>query len=370
MPDERSSGASRNVERVAQSLFSDSSERQRFLEALQSKEASITAVAALRGGLFEGSSAQGPTWLPEWISVAKEEERPGKSDRHDQGELYCLDLSSTFACAAYSQVQGPVGVAVDLCAAPGGKSIVASRYLSPRFLVANEVIRKRTAQLISNYKRCQIDPSIVTSRDPGNLAKLMPEAAQLVVADVPCSGQSLVLKGLAAPGAFHPATISMNARRQRRIMACAAQLLSQGGYLLYSTCTFSREENEENIEWFLGRHPEFSAVAVPLLDPFRSAHSAQPLYRLFPQSGFGAGAFCALLRRHGEASADGMARTIEDLTDTIKPIWRSPTVFKLLPAPVRSDDRQDGRRPERRQRKGGWDRARGRAQRFRADDHE
>lgn len=369
MGDERSSGPSRNVERVAQSLFGDGSERQRFLDALASGGSAVTAVAALRGETFQGSSGSKPAWLPDWITVADEHERPGKSERHEQGELYCLDLSSTFACAAYSQVQGPVGVAIDLCAAPGGKSIVASRYLSPGFVIANEVIRKRTAQLISNYKRCQIDPAIVTSRDPAMLAKLVPEAAQLVVADVPCSGQSLVLKGLAAPGAFHPATVSMNARRQRRIVACAAQMLARGGYLLYSTCTFSREENEENIEWFLGRHPEFSAVAVPLLEPFRSQHSSEPTYRLFPQSGLGAGAFCALLRRQ-EGSTVARSRTVEDLTDTIKPIWRSPTVFKLLPAPVRSDDSQDRRRPDRRERKGGRQRARGRAQGFRADEYE
>lgn len=155
-----------------------------------------------------------PEWLPEWIDVAAEGERPGKLPAHEEGAIYCMDLSSTFACAALSAIVDPVSIVVDVCASPGGKGIVARRYLGPNLLVGNEVIGKRTAQLISNYKRCHIDPSIVTSLDPERLGEEVPASADLVVVDAPCSGQSLVLKGMAAPGAFHPATIGMNERRR------------------------------------------------------------------------------------------------------------------------------------------------------------
>ena len=374
MREESSIEVSRNVERVARALFGDSAEREQFLRALSAESAGITAVAALRGGAFHGAIDSKPPWLPEWISVAGENDRPGKSERHEQGDLYCLDLSSTFACAAYSTIEGPIDLLVDLCAAPGGKSVLASRYLSPRLIVANEVIRKRTAQLISNYKRCSIDPAIVTSRDPSALAKILPHAARLLIADVPCSGQSLVVKGQAAPGAFHPATISMNARRQRRILACAAPILQPGGFILYSTCTFSREENEENIEWFLRQRPEFTAVPVPLLESFRSQHSSHPAYRLFPHSGFGAGSFCALLKREGEPGQSS-APSIEEATDAIKPIWRSATVFKLLPAPIKSEgsgERRGAKRGERQrgERRSGRRHAGGRTKLFGADQDE
>lgn len=336
---EGSSEISRNIEKVARSLFSDEHERQRFLDALKHGEGAITAVVTLRGPTFAGSASERPGWLPPWITVAHSEERPGGSDRHEEGDIYCLDLSSTFACAALSEVAQKVDVMVDLCAAPGGKSIVASKHFPSSFIIANEVIKKRTAPLISNYKRCEIDPSIVTSRDPATLAKLLPSAAQLVIVDAPCSGQSLVVKNCAAPGAFHPATISMNARRQRRILACAAEMLKPGGYILYTTCTFSKEENEENIEWFLSRYPTFSAQPVKVLNSFRSQYSESPCYRLFPQAGLGAGAFCALLRAESVPDVQSSAEMTE-LTNIVRPVWRSPTVFKACPAPSVSGERQ------------------------------
>ena len=343
---EKSSGISRNVEKLARSLFPEGEQKERFLKALAKGEGSITAVATIHGATYPGAAPHKPKWLPSWIAVAGADERPGKDARHDSGDTYCLDLSSTFACAAFSVIPEGVDVLLDLCAAPGGKSIVGSRYLKPKFVIANEVIRKRAAQLIANYKRCRIDPSIVASRDPAALGRLVPHCARVVVVDAPCSGQSLVLKELAAPGAFHPATISMNSRRQRRILACAAGLIQPGGYLLYSTCTFSREENEDNIEWFLKQHPNFAPIEVPLLAEFRSSLFPGPCYRLFPQSGFGAGSFCALLRC-AEAPGHAPIPSLEELTDAIKPIWRSPHVFKLCPVPVQGREGEHGGQPRR-----------------------
>lgn len=323
---------SRNILKVASALFSDQGEREVFLAALHEGQSSITAVAWLRSepvsGLYE--TVEKPVWLPAWIDVAKDGERPGRSEYHERGDFYCLDLSSLFACAPLTLLPEHVPVVVDVCAAPGGKGIIARRYGQSALLIGNEVIRKRTAQLISNYKRCGIDPAIVTSVDPKLLGALLAEKAQLVVVDAPCSGQSLVLKDLAAPGAFHPATISMNERRQRRILAHSRAITLPGGYLLYSTCTFSPEENEDNIEWFVKTFPEFSTVEVPGLQSFQSTLTELNCYRLFPQHGFGAGAFCCLLRREGEWCAD-LAVSAGSVTEIIRPIWRSVSVFQDSP---------------------------------------
>lgn len=293
---------SKNVERVARRLFSSEEERGLFVQALSRGGAAQTAVAWLRS---EGSKkpfvcVEQPSWLPAWIDVAAEGERPGRSELHERGDIYCLDLSSTFACAAFSEISISAPLVIDVCAAPGGKGILAHRYLSPRFTVANEVIRKRTAPLISNYKRCLIDPAIVVSYDPQKLAEICGPVADVVIVDAPCSGQSLVMKDKAAPGAFHPATISMNERRQRRILAHSRTLVTEGGYLLYSTCTFSRDENEDIVEWFLERFPDFEAVPVASLASFASHLSNVPCYRLWPHQGLGAGSFAALFRRKPE----------------------------------------------------------------------
>lgn len=319
---------SKNIEKVARSLFADVEMQQTFLKAIAQGESGVTGVIWLRGAPEAGAFCTGerPEWLPEWIDVAAAGERPGKLKAHEQGDIYCMDLSSTFACAALSAIETPTAIVVDVCASPGGKGIVARRYLDSALLVGNEVIGKRTAQLISNYKRCHIDPSFVTSLDPQQLGTEIPDSADLVIVDAPCSGQSLVLKGMAAPGGFHPATIGMNERRQRRILAHSSKVVAPGGYLLYATCTFSREENEDNVEWFLKNFPDFSPVTVALLEPYRSHISEAATYRLLPHHGKGAGAFCALLRRApGEGHFEKPSP--DSVTTRLRSSWRSPTLF-------------------------------------------
>ncbi len=318
---------SRTVEKVARGLFEEEDKRQEFLDAIARAASGVTAMVWLRSEPVAGLVMEGerPDWLPPWISVAAEGERPGKLEAHDAGQIYCMDLSSTFACAALSAIEETCEVIVDVCASPGGKGIVARRYTDPKLLVGNEVIGKRTAQLISNYKRCAIDPSVVTSLDPEVLGRELPQSADVVIVDAPCSGQSLVLKGMAAPGAFHPATIGMNERRQRRILAHSQNVVAPGGYLLYATCTFSREENERNVEWFLKTFPHFTGVAVPRLDPYLSHLSNAPCYRLWPQTGKGAGAFCALFRREGTLSS--RYSSADQVISRVRTAWRSPTLY-------------------------------------------
>ncbi len=319
---------SKNIEKVARSLFEDEATQRQFLQAIERGESGVTGVVWLHGEPDPDAFVRGhrPEWLPQWIDVAAESERPGKLKAHDEGAIYCMDLSSTFACSALSAIKEPVEIIVDVCASPGGKGIVARRYFDPGLLVGNEVIGKRTAQLISNYKRCAIDPSIVTSLDPQQLGTEIPFSADLVIVDAPCSGQSLVVKGMAAPGAFHPATIGMNERRQRRILAHSSKVVAPGGYLLYATCTFSREENEDNVEWFLKNFPDFSPVTVPVLEIYRSHLSDAPMYRLSPHLGRGAGAFCALLHRPPQDTRHEK-ECVQSVTARLRASWRSPTLF-------------------------------------------
>jgi len=347
----------KNVEKVALALSADPVWREEFLASLEDGDRGLTAVAWIGegnpGGLYELNTRR-PNWLPAWIDVAAKHARVGSLPEHDAGAFYLLDLSSTFALAPLGELDCKGGLLIDVCAAPGGKGIVARRYCQPQVLIGNEVIRKRTAQLISNYKRCAIDPALVTSVDPKLLARLLESQAQLVVVDAPCSGQSLVLKGLAAPGAFHPATIAMNERRQRRILAESSKTVKPGGYLLYATCTFSPEENERNVEWFVKMFADFSAVEVNCLETFRSPLSDQPTYRLYPQNCFGAGAFCCLLRRSGELQSETTIPA-QELPSIIRPVWRSksfalPEVFApALPKKSRPEERTQakGRREKR-----------------------
>jgi 16S rRNA C967 or C1407 C5-methylase (RsmB/RsmF family) len=206
---------------------------------------------------------------------------------------------------------------IDLCASPGGKSVFAWRLLRPDFLLANEVIKKRTAALISNLERCGIRPAAVITMDSSRLATACPQSAGLVVVDAPCSGQSLIARGKKSPGCFHPATINMNANRQRRILANAVQLVAPGGYLAYITCTYSVKENENNVRWLLGKHPRFQPLEVTELHAFQSHLADIPCYRLWPQGGIGAGGFAAILRN----VEDGPGHPCE--LSSLRIVWRS-----------------------------------------------
>jgi 16S rRNA C967 or C1407 C5-methylase (RsmB/RsmF family) len=284
--------------KLSRQLFTDSAEQEKFVDALiqpksfnpcilwcQSKPQDIP---------FEIETAL--EWQPEFVDRLSLSAKPGQHPLHDQGFFYCLDFSSVFAASVLLSVSDAIEFIFDMCAAPGGKSIFAWRQFSPQLLLSNEVIGKRTAALISNFKRCNISPACVLSLDSKVLADLIPRSMQLVLVDAPCSGQSLIAKGGKAPGCFHPVNVNKNANRQKRILANSAQLVSPGGYVTYMTCTYSPEENEQVIDWFLERFPNFRSVAIPDLSNFQSHLSEIPCYRIFPQSKLGSGAFTALLQ--------------------------------------------------------------------------
>jgi 16S rRNA C967 or C1407 C5-methylase (RsmB/RsmF family) len=163
----------------------------------------------------------------------------------------------------------------------------------------------------------------VTSRDSSRLAESYPLFADLVIVDAPCSGQSLVARGKPSPGCFHPATINLNANRQRRILAHAAALVAPGGHLAYITCTYAVKENEGNVSWFMRRFPDFVPCQVPRLEPFQSHCSSLPCYRLWPQSGMGAGGFAALLRN----SADGEPADVDPAA--MAAVWTTTSPRRL-----------------------------------------
>jgi 16S rRNA C967 or C1407 C5-methylase (RsmB/RsmF family) len=237
------------------------------------------------------------SWQPNCTDRLPPMVQPGKHPLHSAGTIYCLDTSSVFAASVLQAIPHPVELVVDLCAAPGGKSLLANQILQPKQILCNESIRKRVKILISNLKRCHTKNAVTFNLDPSIFAKNIPNTAQVVIVDAPCSGQSLLAKGKKAEGCFHPVTLKKNAQRQKRILANAAQLVTGGGYLAYMTCTYAPEENEQVLQWFLKKFSEFSAVPVAPLLAYQSPLTATPCYRIWPQNQIGAGAFTTLLTK-------------------------------------------------------------------------
>lgn len=309
---------SNNLLRLSRQLFADDeTERSAFVDSLSHPRPYQPAVMWLqpRPESLPFATAPGPDWLPEWVDLCAPGERPGQHTLHEAGAYYVLDVSSVFGASVLTAIPPSPGVVMDVCAAPGGKSVFAWRCLEPGFLVANEAIGKRAAPLIVNFQRCGIQPAMVSTADPAILARVCPASADVVIVDAPCSGQSLIAKGHENPGCFHPATINLNANRQRRILAHAAGLVAPGGWLAYITCTYAEKENEGNLHWLLRQFPSFSAVPVNALELNRSPLSKHPCYRLWPQGGIGAGAFAVLLRKDDAGTRGGL--------EGLRGVWHS-----------------------------------------------
>jgi len=165
-------------------------------------------------------------------------------------------------------------------------------------------MQARLKILISTIKRCDVTPVKILSLAPQKLVARLENAADVILVDAPCTGQSLIAKKQSAPGAFHSHQINANAMRQRGIISSAAQMLRDGGYILYTTCTYAKEENEQIIEWFLKKHEGFETVRVDVLEKYQSEYSSKHLYRYWPSAETGAGGFSCLLKKSGETPTD------------------------------------------------------------------
>lgn len=308
------------LKKLSRELFSQPCDAEEFV-AQFSKELKLGQALVWTGARQSGPWSVLPPlpWQPDFIERLGPGQKPGKHPWHADGLFYCLDFSSVFSAFPYialrQQLSAPL--VCDVCAAPGGKGILAAMSLKPELLVSNEVIKKRTGALISNLKRCRIGGALVTSIDSSGLARLCKGAFDLVIVDAPCSGQSLLVRGERSPGCFHPATINLNSNRQKRILANSAALVAPGGYLSYMTCTFSRRENEGVLEWLMKKFPCFKPVTVDGFSAYQSHLAEFPCYRLWPQLGLGAGAFTAIFQNE----EDGPAGSLD--LDSLHASWGS-----------------------------------------------
>ncbi|BDA68541.1 hypothetical protein CAL7716_027070 [Calothrix sp. PCC 7716] len=284
--------------KLSRRLYVDTEQQEEFINALINPQVYNPSILWCRDkpNDFSLSIAKPVDWQPAFVDRLELNQKPGQHPLHEQGYFYCLDFSSVFAASIFLKISQPINLIFDMCAAPGGKSIFAWRVLQPESLIANEVIGKRIGMLFSNFKRCKITPTAVLNRDSSILAEAIPKSSDLVIVDAPCSGQSLLAKGEKVPGCFHPTNINKNANRQKRIIANSAQIVAPQGYLAYTTCTYSPEENEQVCEWLLQKFPQYEPVEVSHLKDYQSHLTTIPCYRMFPQSGLGAGAFAALFK--------------------------------------------------------------------------
>lgn len=235
--------------------------------------------------------------------------RPGLHPFHEAGVYYLQEASAMSAVALLDPQPGER--ICDLCAAPGGKTTqIAGRMMGEGFLLCNEINPKRAKILSRNVERMGVSNALVTNEHPENLAKHYAGFFDRVLVDAPCSGEGMFRKEEAAVTDWSQETVEMCARRQREILQSAAMLLRDGGVLVYSTCTFAPEENEQTIEYFLNAHPEFTMEQV---DAPWFQKGKDGSFRMWPHKLLGEGHFGAILRKMGDAQPEAAELSGEKL---------------------------------------------------------
>lgn len=200
---------------------------------------------------------------------------------HAAGLFYMQEPSAQFPAALLCAK--PHETVLDLCAAPGGKTgQLAAGMQNTGLLIANEIVPQRAGVLSGTLERLGVQNAVVTNMRPDALCPLLSGSCDAVLVDAPCSGEGMFRKEPQAVCDWSEAHVRASAERQRRILESAAVCVKPGGRLVYSTCTFSPEENEETVAWFLAAHPAFSCAAQK---------------RFYPHTSTGEGQFAALLLR-------------------------------------------------------------------------
>lgn len=247
-------------------------------------------------------------WAPEGF-YADPEEHPGRHPLHEAGAFYIQEPS---AMSVVSLLDPQPGENIcDLCAAPGGKSTqIAGRLQGQGFLVSNEIFPARARILSQNLERLGVFHALVCNEPTDRLADHFPLFFDRIVIDAPCSGEGMFRKDAQAISEWSPKNVALCADRQKMILENGDRMLQPGGVLVYSTCTFAPQEDEEIVAWFLSTHPDYTLedwkqTALGQLTQNQPAHaglcdgSIPGTLRLWPHKLNGEGHFAARFRKKG-----------------------------------------------------------------------
>lgn len=239
------------------------------------------------------------------------------------GLYYVQEASSMFLWQVLKNTvdaNAPLHV-LDLCAAPGGKSTLLASYFSQALIVSNEVIKSRAGILVENTVKWGSENFVVTNNDPKDFQKL-PGFFDVMVVDAPCSGSGLFRRDATAINEWSEDNVALCSQRQQRILADAWDCLKENGILIYSTCSYSQQEDEAIADWLMQEF-EIESVAIPIQNEWGIVEVNAPVskafgYRFYPDKLKGEGFFIAVFRKLSGADAHLKSKPFPSVTATIK----------------------------------------------------
>lgn len=236
--------------------------------------------------------------VPHAYHYDKEEYTLGKTIYHEAGAFYLQDPSAMCVASFLPTKKGDY--ILDMCAAPGGKTIQAA-FKEGVHVWSNDLSYTRALTLSSNIERMGLDNVLVTAMNLEKMPACYHQFFDSIILDAPCSGSGMFRKQEEMKKDWTYEKVLSLAKTQKELLALADTFLKEGGYLLYSTCSYSYEEDEEPILEFLHAHENYELIALPSLPYFYSHPDLKGTLHLFPSLFEGEGQFIALLHKKGNA---------------------------------------------------------------------
>ena len=242
---------------------------------------------------------------------------------HHAGSFYMQDPS---AMCVVESIDLPSDIlALDLCAAPGGKTIQLAQKLKNGYLISNEIERERSKILYSNVERMGLNNVVVTNNHPKDFLKAFEGCFDLILVDAPCSGEGMFRKYPESQELWSLENVMLCAERDKMIVDTATKLLKKGGILIYSTCTFAKEENEDIITYLIN---EYKYTQIDIKDDLKANLTPgfiPKTYRFYPHITEGEGQFVAVLQKN-----EGEERMPKSYSKFVKSIEFNDFVKKNL----------------------------------------
>ena len=239
-----------------------------------------------------------------------EHENIGKTIPYELGIIYPQEIGASLT-SKYIDPED-IKTVVDMCAAPGGKTInILNRLEDDVICISNDFSHARASVLSSNIERSGLDNVIVTNKRCEDLADLLQDKADLVILDAPCSGEGMIRKYPQILDTWSLNNIESLAALQSELLEQAYMMLKNGGTLIYSTCTFAFEEDEDQVSSFLQRHEDMSLINIDLPSSSRLNRTVKLSFLDHTE-----GQFFALMRKKGSLEHNSLKplKTIKDKT--------------------------------------------------------